>query len=60
MFEDDEMTAFSSGPLKDKIVNNISSCTFCAYPIFRGNFPKQRNYLLNKTFKLYRFILENH
>lgn len=59
MYEDDEMMAVSYGPFKDKIVINASSYTLYAYSIFLDYFPEQRNYILNKILKLYRFILEN-
>jgi hypothetical protein len=59
MFEDDSMMAVSYGPFKDRIVINASSYTLFAYSIFLDYFPEQKNYILKKIMKLYRFILEN-
>jgi hypothetical protein len=59
MYEDVDIMAVSYGPFKDKIVINASSYTLYVYSIFLDYFPEQRDNILKKILKLYRFILKN-
>lgn len=59
LYEDKDMIAISYGPLKDKIVTNVSSYSLFAYTIFLNYFPDQRDYILNKINKFYHFLYVN-
>jgi hypothetical protein len=58
IYEDKEKMAVSYGPFKDRITINASSYTLYAYSIFIDYFPEQRDYILDKILKLFRFIVE--
>ncbi len=59
LYEDKHMLAISYGPQKDKIVTNVASYSLFVYTIFLYYFPDQRDYILNKINKFYRFLCVN-
>jgi hypothetical protein len=59
LYEDNDILAISYGPLKDKIVTNVAAYSLFAYTIFLQYFPDQKDYILNKIHKFYRFLCVN-
>lgn len=59
LYEDKDMMTVSYGPLKDKIVTNVTSYSLFAYTIFLKYFPDQRDYIINKINKFYCFLYTN-
>ena len=59
LYEDEDILAISYGPIKDKIVINVASYSLFAYTIFLHYIPEQRDYILSKINKFYRFLCVN-